>query len=593
MPDELSLFDASGDLSLVEVDVAIRRLLGGESGADVESETLEVKGDPVTVTPPPVAGSGGPSLETQRDRVSAYACACLANHEGGFLLLGIRDDAVGSDAISGTDVDCEALRMRIRQLTDPPLTVTVKAITINDVRVVVACVPRNASIEPHAVSMSNSGEARRPRRIHTTCQDMKSVREMISWANGRDNHDWSAVSTSLDLGGIRSEAMAVVRGYLKESGEQGRSALADFDDATILSRLGLVSGGHLNRAGMLLLTPIAGPTISYTLRNSSGDRASLRVAGDGSRALIEDLKRIEDSIDSNNPVHSIRVNESLARGESRSIPMDAIREAVINAVMHRDWSIHEPITIDHQPDQMVVFSPGGLVSGLTADALISAPSRTRNRVLGDALRGIRLAEREGMGIDKMFVALISTGHGPPEVVERDGGVRVTMVGGAPVLEVIRAYGLMSSALASSPRTAVALHLLRSQTSITIEDLDTFVHEGSAAVRSFLDGACAEQVLRRTANPRPGGTLAWRLSDQVRAILGPILPYYARPIEESVQLVADLAAQQATVRNQDVQDLLGVAQIRASQILQRAVTEGRIKLAPGSKPRGRSTRYVAC
>ena len=75
------------------------------------------------------------------------------------------------------------------------------------------------------------------------------------------------------------------------------------------------------------------------------------------------------------------------------------------------------------------------------------------------------------------------------------------------------------------------------------------------------------------------------------MLGPILPYFVRSTEESVGLVQQLARAQGSVRNQDVQDLLGLAVVRASQVLKEAERQGRIKLGPGSAARGRGVWYV--
>ena len=71
----------------------------------------------------------------------------------------------------------------------------------------------------------------------------------------------------------------------------------------------------------------------------------------------------------------------------------------------------------------------------------------------------------------------------------------------------------------------------------------------------------------------------------------MLPYYARSLEESFRLVEELARAQGSVRNQDVQDLLGLASARSSNVLKEAERQGRIKLGPGSAARGRSVWYV--
>ena len=85
--------------------------------------------------------------------------------------------------------------------------------------------------------------------------------------------------------------------------------------------------------------------------------------------------------------------------------------------------------------------------------------------------------------------------------------------------------------------------------------------------------------------------AWRLADPYRERLGSVLPYYSRPGEESVRLIRQLAQSQGEVRNQDVQDLLGLTSARASQLLKKAEGDGAIRLGPGAKPMGRGTFYV--
>ena len=102
-----------------------------------------------------------------------------------------------------------------------------------------------------------------------------------------------------------------------------------------------------------------------------------------------------------------------------ALPPEAIREVIVNAVMHRDWERPDPIVVDHADDQLVVFSPGAFVGGVTAQTVLTTASRTRNRLLGDALRSLRLAEREGTGVDRMYVEMIRLGHLPPTFHERD------------------------------------------------------------------------------------------------------------------------------------------------------------------------------
>jgi len=419
---------------------------------------------------------------------------------------------------------------------------------------------------------------------------MTTVAEMLEWARERSGYDWSAQPSGRPLAAVRAGALEAIRDLLRESGEPDRVALADSDDPDLLRQLQVLRpDDRLTHAGELLLCASTAPRIVYTHRPAQGARSITRVAAPG-RGLAEELRATLDRFDASN--RSLPVPGSgIAEGVVEALPRGVVREALVNGIMHRDWERPDPILADHAGDELIVFSPGKFLEGITEHTVLTAPSRTRNRHLGDVLRSLRIAEREGTGVDRMFIELIRLGHRPPTFTERDDGVRVTLQGGEPVPAILRVHATLPEALRRSARTAVALHLLRARPSFTAAELAHAAQEEESELLAFIDAAVAEGLLTRTARARRGGTPAWRLADRQREVLGPVLPYYARPAEESVQLIAELARQQAEVRNHDVQDVLGLTSARASQLLKRAQSEGAIRLGPRSSPIGRGTYYV--
>ncbi len=171
-------------------------------------------------------------------------------------------------------------------------------------------------------------------------------------------------------------------------------------------------------------------------------------------------------------------------------------------------------------------------------------------------------------------------------------MRVTLVGGHPTNEVLRANAALDRTLRDTARAAVAIDLLRRQPSISADEFAAAAQESEHQTLAFLKEGVRLGMLVRTANPRPGGIPAWRLADDLRSTLGPVLPYFSRPAGESILLIEQLARSQGNVRNQDVQDLLGVRPNRASQLLARALAEGRLALADGASPSdaGRPTSW---
>lgn len=70
------------------------------------------------------------------------------------------------------------------------------------------------------------------------------------------------------------------------------------------------------------------------------------------------------------------------------------------------------------------------MGGVTPDNIITHPSRSRNKALAELLAALRVAEREGIGVDRMTRDMIRVGHAAPEIVEIPGPyVRATLVGG--------------------------------------------------------------------------------------------------------------------------------------------------------------------
>ncbi len=543
--------------------IALDRILEGSTPSALETETLDFKEDPTRRSAHGTLDAGR-TRDDAAARLFAEEAACLANHEGGLLVVGVDDKASGLAAMIGTRLEASWLRERIRDYTTPQITTACSELIVGDTRLLLVAVPRNGSTEPHSVFVTKRGGRRTPRRVGSGCHDMATLAEQMAWANERIGYDWSASPSGIPAARARPSAINAMRDYLQESTAPDRLEVATLDGVQLLRRLQLIRpDGTLTQGGAVLLCARAEPTLVYVRRASGGARSDLHIATTG-RGLIEDLRDIERAIEVSNPRYSLST-EGFAQGEVTGIATSSAREAIVNAVMHRDWTAADPIMIDHVGNDLSVWSPGGLIEGVTVNTILTAPSRTRNRALGDVLRSLRLAEREGTGIDRMYVDQVRRGHEPPIITARDGGVAVRLLGGEPVPEVMRASALLPPDLQTSPRAAVATHLLRRQAGITIAELAASAQETEQDVRGFVIDATERGFLARAAGRRQDGSTAWRLADDFRAILAPILPYFKRPTSESLTLIEDLARSNGTIRNEDVRDALGVNQVRASQL----------------------------
>jgi len=116
-------------------------------------------------------------------------------------------------------------------------------------------------------------------------------------------------------------------------------------------------------------------------------------------------------INARNEVTSIR--DGLFRREIPAFNEDAVREAVLNAICHRDYRLGGSIFVRQFPRRLEISSPGGLPSGITPDNILRKQS-PRNRRLAEACSKCGLVERSGQGMDRIFDASLREGKGLPD-----------------------------------------------------------------------------------------------------------------------------------------------------------------------------------
>ena len=118
--------------------------------------------------------------------------------------------------------------------------------------------------------------------------------------------------------------------------------------------------------------------------------------------------------------------------ERWSLPPVAVREAVINAVVHTDYAQRgAPLRLSIFDDRLEVESPGLLPFGLTVEDLPRGVSKLRNRVLGRVFHALGLIEQWGSGIQRMTAACREAGLAAPALEELATRFRVT-IGTAPI-----------------------------------------------------------------------------------------------------------------------------------------------------------------
>jgi predicted HTH transcriptional regulator len=188
------------------------------------------------------------------------------------------------------------------------------------------------------------------------------------------------------------------------------------------------------------------------------------------------------------------------RKERWGYPMEAVREAIINALAHADYSQRgAPIRVSIFSDRLEIANPGLLPFGLTVEDIKKGASKLRNRVIGRVFKELELIEQWGSGIHRMTTACRDAGMPDPIFEEIATQFRVTMKranGKSPVLD---ATG------------QAVLDLLKNRQGLSTRDIAAHVKRSSRATRmqlqKLIDYGLIVEVGKSRNDPHRGYYLA--------------------------------------------------------------------------------------
>ncbi len=126
-----------------------------------------------------------------------------------------------------------------------------------------------------------------------------------------------------------------------------------------------------------------------------------------------------------NHIHLRGEIKGLQRTDTFEIPETALREALINAVIHRDYiNQGRDIKVGVYDDIVNIVSPGGFPSTLTAETLLDGRSEIRNRVTARVFKELGYIEQWGSGIQRIKTACLAQGLAEPRIREKGDFVDV-------------------------------------------------------------------------------------------------------------------------------------------------------------------------
>lgn len=206
-----------------------------------------------------------------------------------------------------------------------------------------------------------------------------------------------------------------------------RPNLASLPNRTLYELTGMQHMGQVTLAAILLFSPYPQayfPQLSIIASSVPGTETGVL---DEQGRRFTDSKRIEGTLPEmlDGAMAFVRANMRVAttidrktgeRTDSPQYPMDAVRELILNALVHRDYSIHTegmPIQIVMYTDRLEISNPGGLYGRLRVDQLGKTQPDTRNPVLVTAMEMMGKTENRYSGIPRVYHAMDEMGLPAP------------------------------------------------------------------------------------------------------------------------------------------------------------------------------------
>ena len=207
----------------------------------------------------------------------------------------------------------------------------------------------------------------------------------------------------------------------------------------------------------LCITAVSIQGTEISIDNAANERFIDNARIEGNIALMLDgaLKFVRKNMKTSTFIDS----QTGKRADKTEYPIIAVRELILNALVHRDYSNHTdftPITIKMFSNRLEIENPGGLYGRMTLDRLGKAAADTRNPFLANALEVLAITENRYSGIPTVYSAMKNAGLPEPKFENERGVFKVTLYNGTDIAQPITSNEADLLAFCKTPRTRAEL-----------------------------------------------------------------------------------------------------------------------------------------
>jgi len=513
------------------------------------------------------------------------AVVCMANRAGersGWVLIGVEDDGrlTGARPRHGATTDPVRLQALIANRTRPSLSAQVYVVPLQPEGVEIIAI----EVPPVRIPVGTADGVYLRRAIggkgKPECLPMH-FHDMQSLQSTRGLLDYSVVvvegATWDDLDPLEFERF---RRFVRESRGQGDETLLELSDEELAKALGAVEADHtvtrIRVLGLLLFGKEASlrgflPTHEVAFQVLRGERVEVNefFRSPLLRVIEELLQRFRARY------REEEVMVGLLRVGVPEYSERAFREAVANALIHRDYTRLGAVHIQWHDDRIEISNPGGFPEGVHLGNILVTPPRPRNPLLADAFKRAGIVERTGRGIDIIFTEQLRNGRPAPSY-ERSTPTDVVLVlpGGQGNLAFVRL--VVEENQAGRPLRLdelLILNCLWQERSLTTAQASGLLQKSEADARAVLE-RLVEAGLVEGRGERKGRT--YHLSAATYRRLGVPSAYVRRRGFEPIQweqMILQYVRAHGRITRREAAELCQISSPQARNLLAKLTEKG--------------------
>jgi ATP-dependent DNA helicase RecG len=512
------------------------------------------------------------------DRELVAAIVALANTEGGDLYLGVEDNGTVT-GLHANHNDTTGLSALISNRTNPPVSVRVEMLEYDGIPIARIQVPKSRQL----ISTSEGLLQRRRLLANGKPESVPFYpHEFVQRQSVLGLTDPSAVALpSLTVGVLNPLERQRLREAIRRYG--GDSSILPLEDEELDGALGLVTTFEGVRcptlAGLLMIgredalkQHVPAHEIAFQVLVGTDVRVNEFLR----KPLLQAFEEIERLFAAH--IMEKEVQVGLFRVPIPNFERRAFREALINSLVHRDYSRLGAVHVRIDDDGLTISNPGGFVEGITLDNLLVTEPRPRNPLLADISKRIGLTERTGRGIDRIFEGLLRYGRPAPDYGRSDAAsVIVRMSNAESDLDFLEMV-LREEQRIGRPMpldSLIILSRLRQERRLTTGDLALSTQKSEQETRATLE-KLAETGMIEAHGAGRGRT--YTLSAKVYRKAGQKAGYVRQagfdPIQQE-QMVLQYIDNHGSIKRSEVMELCRITKDQAYKLLKRLKTQGQI------------------